>query len=442
VSFLSRLRAFWGGRKAATVQIVIGPGVRRWLGDISFDQLVEDGYKKNSAVLACVGALTFSFPEPPLKWFDGDDTEIANHPSRRLFKRPNPIMGESELWQYVMCYLAIGGNGYFHKIRNGRRAVIQLRPYHAGRIQPIVSGGDEMVGSYLYTSSTGQQSILPAADIVHFKWPLPDTTPDSWQAIPPLLPAAREVGTDNEARRYVYALLANDATPRTVLEVPTDSMLTPEQKEDLRAQWRAKFSGDNRGDIAIVEGGGKVNRVSLNMAELAFEALHRIPEARIAAALRVPAIVAGLNVGLERATYANYGEAVKQFTTGTLQPLWRSVASEIEADPDLNPSYASEVRFDLGSVGALQEDASTKWTRANEGLSRGGLTVNDYRRIVGLPELEGLDVFLWNNGAQVIDAQTLTPIFTPTPQLPVRKGLDREIEAYLQQHYTNGASHD
>ena len=48
--------------------------------------------------------------------------------------------------------------------------------------------------------------------------------------------------------------------------------------------------------------------------------------------MRVPPIIAGLNVGLERSTFANYSEAVTHFTTGTLVPLWRIVASEVEAD--------------------------------------------------------------------------------------------------------------
>jgi hypothetical protein len=61
--------------------------------------------------------------------------------------------------------------------------------------------------------------------------------------------------------------------------------------------------------VGIVEGGATINRMALNLQELAIEALRRIPESRIAGALRVPAALAGLYVGLEKMTYSNFQEA-------------------------------------------------------------------------------------------------------------------------------------
>ena len=91
-------------------------------------------------------------------------------------------------------------------------------------------------------------------------WPLTAPT----MAMPPLLPALREVATDNEAIRFLKAILQNDAVARMVMYIPPDSDLdvdTEEKQNKLKAQWRAKYGGDNRGDLAIVTGGAKVERV-------------------------------------------------------------------------------------------------------------------------------------------------------------------------------------
>ena len=88
--------------------------------------------------------------------------------------------------------------------------------------------------------------------------------------------------------------------------------------------------------------------MSLNLQEMAFEAMAKLPESRIAAVMRVPPIIARLNVGLDRSTFSNYGEARKAFAQDTLATLWRLVSSEITAD--LLPSSGMggvDVRFDL-----------------------------------------------------------------------------------------------
>jgi hypothetical protein len=43
---------------------------------------------------------------------------------------------------------------------------------------------------------------------------------------------------------------------------------------------------------------------------------------------------------------------------------------------------------------ALRESEGAKWERATNALRAGGITVNDYRRTVGLAPVEGGDVFL------------------------------------------------
>jgi len=395
----------------STTFSIVPPWVTQSILNPAFRSLTRDGYQKSSAFFACISALTFAFPEPPLAVYDGDTDEaqqLPQHGLRKLLRRPMPIMGEAELLATTMAYLAIGGNAYWHKVRGKNGRVVQLRPYHAGHIIPV-PGGVDWIQRYDYDElglggSSGNQSTaganlkpIPVEDIVHFKWPAPDPA-QPWMSQPPILAAATEVDSDVEAVRYIFALLSNDAIPRTVVTVPADRPMDDDEYRRLKEQWRERYGGKNRGEVAVLEAGATVNRLGLNLQELAFDALAKVPESRIAAVLRTPPIIAGLNVGLDRSTYANYGEARKAFTQDTLIPLWRIVASEIEADllpefQDVGDRKGVAVRFDTNRVAALQEDQTQKWTRVTNAYQKGILKRNEARRALGYSDDAGGDTY-------------------------------------------------
>ena len=379
--------------KAAGLPIV-PPWVTTSFLKPTFQTLVREGYEVNAAVIACISALAFAYPEPPLLVLNQDDEPLPDHPLRKLLARPNKLMGEPELWAYTMVYMAIGGNAYWHKVRSTAGRVVELWPYHAGHIMPV-PGGDDWIERYDYDpTGRGQKISVPVDDIVHFKWPLPDAN-QPWMAMPPLKAVARETDSDNELTRYLFALLKNDAVPRTALVLPAGVTLETPQYNRLKEEWNERYGGDKRGSMGIVEGGASIQRIGLDLKELAFEALHSVPEARIAGAFGVPPIVAGLNVGLVHATFANFKEARAAFTEQRLIPLWVLGAGEVQSS--LLPEFGDEtshVAHDLGRVRALTEDENAKWQRVHQAVAGGWLLVNEGRTELGFGEVEGGDVFL------------------------------------------------
>jgi HK97 family phage portal protein len=268
--------------------------------DTRWDNIVTQGINANSAVFQCMSTLSFGYPEPPpVVLRDGDPD--PNNPLQRLLTRPNPMMSHAELMVYTMTYRAAGGNCYLHKVRNKAGMVVELWPYSIAQMWPIPSRFN-WVEDYGYYDKDGQVRTVPAADVIHLKWPFVDLL-NPTKAMSPLMSVFREVNTDTEATRYLYALLKNDAVMRGVVQVPAGVPLGKTQADKLRAEMYMQHGGDNRGGIAILEQGASYQRVSLNLQELAFESLRRVPESRIAGAFRVPAILAGLYVGLEKSTY-------------------------------------------------------------------------------------------------------------------------------------------
>ncbi len=365
-----------------------------WLGPLGWspafgetDQnvrtMIEEGYKKNSAVFACISTLAFAFPEPPLAVFSRSrpGEVISGHPIRLLLNQPNPLMGEAELLQYVITYMALGGNTYLFKFRGQGDRVTELWPYHAGEMWPVASDR-EWISHYVYDRGDGTLREVAKRDVIHLKW-MPDPQAPG-RGMPPLKAVARETDSDNELTRYLYALLRNDAMPRTALRLPETAHLSEEQYRRLKEQFQMRYGGDRRGQVAVLEGGVEIERLALDLEQLAFDTLRGVPEARIAAAFRVPPIVAGLSVGRNHSTYANYREARRSFAEQTLVPLWRSVAGEIEQG--LRDDFAAgdvEIRFDLRRVEALAESESDRWRRVLDGVERGVLRVNEARVQLG-----------------------------------------------------------
>lgn len=443
MSAASRFK-FWlarGALKAASFAVVPA-WVRESILEPSFRSLVREGYRKNAAFFACVSALAFAFPEPPLQVrdHDGDDGKVLpKHPLRKLLKRPNPRMGEDRLWLTTMVYMAIGGNAYWHKVRAKSGEVIELWPYHAGQIR-AVPGGDTWIKGYEFDNGTGTWTPIPAQDIVHFQWPTPDPE-QPWQALPPLAAAAGDVDAANEITRYVFALLKNDAVPRTIITSPSERFLTQEEYDRTKNNFKEKYGGDNRGDVAIIEGGAKIDRLALNLTEMAADTLFTIPEVHIAAVMRVPAILAGLNAGLQRSTFANFGEARKAFTQDTLVPLWAIAASTVQAS--LGNEWGDDVAcaFDLTRVAALQEQTNEKWARVNRAYVSQILWLNESRRMLGVPDVPDGNRFYQPNTRVATAAVEQGKAADPRGERKaatletMEKRLTRVAQAYLAEQY-------
>lgn len=361
----------------------------------SFEALTRDAYQKNSVVFACISALAFDLPEPPMRVYADDDPDadaLPRHPLRRLLMRPNALMGERELWMYTAVYAALGGNAYWHIVRSRTGQPVELWPYHYGQMRPLPSAEPNApwVRTYEFTDGDGQLIPIDTADVVHFKWPSPDPK-QPWQSQPPLLAAAAEVDADNEATRYLRALLRNDAVPRTIVSQSEQRFMTDDEVKRAKAQFKSAYGGEGRGDVLVLEAGANVTRLGLDLQELAFEALHKVPEKRIAASFRVPLSVAGIG---DDPTYSNSEEAYRRYVQSTLSPLWALWGSEVQRDlaDDLNVF----VRHDTSQVAALQEDKDALWARVDTAFKSGRLTLNQANRLCGLPDVPGGDVYLWS----------------------------------------------
>lgn len=277
--------------------LVHGPGATEALAG-------DRGSAGNSAVVACLAAITTAYPEAPLKvWsLKGDErTELPDSPFALRLASLNPFMPPEVIWAYVQWCKRVDGNAYLRKIRAGNAEtgnVVELWPISPARIEVVTTkGSGDFISFYRFHISPGVHDDISPQNMVHFRMGLDDR--DHRLGLAPLKALAREISTDEHASQFSDALLGNFAVPGLVAQMPSGVQLTVESAEEIKAKLSARFSGGNQGSVAVIDDGATLTTVGWSPKDLDLKDLHRLPEERISAVLQVPAAVAGLGSGID-----------------------------------------------------------------------------------------------------------------------------------------------
>lgn len=391
--------------------------------DASYTSSALNGYGRNELVYACIRERAENLPQSVLRVYPGDRPSssgepLESHRLRQLIAQPNPVTNEFEFGELSVTYLDIAGNLPWLIQRGRDELPAEIWPLRPDLIR-VFPTGDPRVWNYGYVldptaSIRGQQTeIVPIArrDIIHVKYPNPL---DAYFGQAPLRPASRAVSLDNAATDFVDTLLRNYAVPGVVIKTAT--AVTQEVADRLKKRWKASFAGERRGEPAVLQTGMDVQPLGLSLRDLEFPDLRAYSESRICATFQVPPILVGAKVGLDRSTFTNYREARAQLWEEAIFSLQRRFLEPVRAQ--LLPEFSGvgrarvHLRWDNSEVLALREAESAKWERATNALARGGITINDFRRTVGLDPVPGGDVFLMPAG---VTPQPAGQIAAPVP---------------------------
>lgn len=412
----------WGGAWGASW----GVG---WRSTAAFNyaDAVGDGLS-SSILVACLNAIASVFPEPPARVYRPDEEgtlqPVPAHPLPRLLKRPNPYMTWELLGRWIVYCQHVTGNAYFYKVRSGARRVVQLWPLlpsHVAPRWPDDSSNTVWISHYEYTPN-GTPIRLPVEDVLHL--PL-DIDPDNpRQGRSPLKALFQELFTDQEAAAFTAALLKNMGVPGVILTPDPSAQGGPtrEDAQRYKTEFAQKFGGDHRGEPLVLGGAMKVSVLSFSPEQLNLDKLRTLPETRVSGVLGVPAIVAHLKAGLERATYSNARQLVEFFVESKMVPYWRQIAGQLTLSllPEFSSNEDEEVQFDLSDVRALQEDQDALYKRLSEGVKAGWIRPEVAQAEAGLPVDPALkDVYYVPTSIKVVPAAQLTEPPPAPPALPL-----------------------
>ena len=206
------------------------------------------------------------------------------------------------------------------------------------------------------------------------------------------------------------ALLANSGVPSVMISPKDDFGPTQEEAEQIAKTYQQKVAGKNKGMPLILSGSMEIKKMAFSPTELDIGTLRRVPEERISAVLGVPAILAGLGAGLERATYSNAKELREFFTENKLIPLWKQVGEEITQQILLKDYEANKMTtavYNFSEVRALQTDVADIYNRVNVGVQGGWITIAEAREAVGLPVADNQKVYLLDSAKMLIPEENI-----------------------------------
>jgi hypothetical protein len=164
----------------------------------------------------------------------------------------------------------------------------------------------------------------------------------------------------------------------------------------------------------VATGGLQVSTPSWNPKDLDLTNIHHFSEARISGLMGVAAIVAGLSMGLEHATYANYQAAREATYDGNIMPTYASFADTLTRAllrDDFNGSQDQYVEFDTSNVRALQEDATAVADRTTKLFTAGIIDRATALKMVDIESVPGDEgIYLLPRGASFSDGSIAEPV--------------------------------
>lgn len=362
--------------------------------DANTDALFK-AYSENELAYACVriksSALKAPKPIVQERQPDGTWKTLDDHPAKRLLQRPSPMLSGRQLMSISQTSWDVCGRVFHQKVRSKAGLVVQLNPLNPHLMTPYYNADQVQIG---WTWKDGAKKINFLYEDLLYREVVP------WAERPPVEVALGSIDADTAQTDFIRAFFDNGATPGGLLS--TDSDLSDEDAEINRQRFNAKFGRRGKQhDTAVLGNNLRYTKIGSGLDELDSESVRSLTESRICTAFGVPPLIVYAYVGLLRATYSNLKEAWSSFWDSEIGPqladwaeffTW-NLLTEFVPIEDL---YAEKYRiaWDTSEVPALQDDVDMLYARAEKAFRAGGITLNEYRALLGKPHDPNGDVYI------------------------------------------------
>jgi|SRR5262245_25057559 len=387
------------------------------------------------ADFACKTLIARDVAKLRVKLVEKDSNDIwseTNNPAfSPVLRRPNDYQTRNQFYECWMLSKLSRGNTYVLKERDARNVVVAMHVLDPTRVQTLVADD----GSVFYRLSSDSLAeiesdiIVPAREMIHDRMnclfhPLCGTPPVFASGLSSLLGL--------NAQKASALLFENLSTPGGILTMPGEA--SAEQKLRWKEEWEQRFSGANRGRIAVLGGGMKYEKVAMtNVEGQMVESLKWSAEV-VCSVYHVPPYKVGVGA---LPSYDNVQALNVEYYSQALQ----SHIEEIEELLDYALGIAgSDLGTEFDTETLLRMDTVTQITAIRDAVGAGVMSPNEGRRVFDLkPVTGGESPYLQqqNYSLEALakrDAQddpfgTAKPAVPPTPSPPAAKDLtDDEIE--------------
>lgn len=330
-----------------------------------------------------------------LNLYQGRDADkkltASQHPAAKLLDYVNPFWTPERLNRMDEMSMGIWGETYWAIEKDPFGTPKEIWWLKATKIKPV-EDSDKYLRGYIYTSATGERIPFLPDEIVWFRYPHPG---DEFAAMSPLAAARLAADTAAAMTRSKEQLHAQGLQLGGVI-VPAKDKVTFKagQAEELEQLLDKRWSNPkNKARWAVLRYEAQFHTMNITPKDAESVAGLNLSLRQV---LNVYGIPSPLMNDLEHATLANVKELIRWLWEGALQPDAKLRAAEIREQflPLFKgPGSPDWAEYDFSKVAALQESQSEAWTRDAGAMERGAITINEWRRGKGLPDVPWGDVW-------------------------------------------------
>jgi HK97 family phage portal protein len=352
--------------------------------------LAQMGFRTNELVYTCINVRADSVAEAPmLTYTDDGKKELAHHKISELLSNPCPGVSEQSFWKIVETYLGIAGFSAWEKERNNLGEVIRLWPMRPDWCS-FLRGQQKPIRALRYQPYGLSPLDIAIEDILLFAYfdPLyPLLKPFS-----PTMSAIEMINTDNNMTLMVQNFLKNGNFLGGILS--TENQVLQEAEANVyKRRWQEAHGGaEKAGEIAVLGKGLKFETTNQTFREMVFPEVDARSESRICMVFRVPPILIGAKVGIDRSTFANYEESRKAFYEGAVSNEWKFLSGVVtdQLIPDFENTPKMYIcNFETKNVKALQKDRNAQVERADRMFRGGWAKLDEARKEADLDPIGG-----------------------------------------------------
>lgn len=362
------------------------------------------------AVFACQTLIASDIAKLRIMLVQQDKDGIWNEVSRAAYspvlRKPNGYQNRIQFFEsWVLSKLQFG-NTYVLKARDGRGVVVALHVLDPKRVKPLVADN----GDVFYELSTDtlaglpDRVIVPAREIIHDRFncmfhPLVGLSPIFANG----LAATQGLNIQNNSALF----FENGSMPGGVLLAP--GHISDETATRLKESWETKFSGNNRGKIAVLGDNLRFEQMTTKATDSQMVEQLKWSAEVVCSTYHVPPYKIGIGA---QPTYNNVQALNTEYYSQCLQVHIESI--ELCLDEGLGTGDKLGTEFDLDNL--LRMDSGTQMDVLEK--SKGKMTPNEQRKRLNLPPVDGGDTVYMqeqDHSLEWLARRDAQPIEAPAP---------------------------
>ncbi len=347
-------------------------------GGVTVDAVAAENL---ATVTACVNAISNAIASLPAIVYRTTDTgrvEVADHPVARLVREGfNPHLTWAGGIEWLMGSTLLRGDGLAWIETDSRGAPVALSPvpWDQVAVSVLPSGrlAYDIVMPYGLAARPSDRRRLLEGEVLHLR----DRTDDGLVGRSRLSRAYGAILAASQTDTFARQFFANGTQAHHVLKAP--GRMKPDQVQDLREQWEARYSGlDNAHKPLILTEGLDVTELTLNAEDAQVLATRRFSVEEIARVFNVPPPLAG---DFTHSTFTNSETAGRWFASYCLLGWITKLSAEFGRALIGNAGGELALDFDLSVF--LRGDDTARWQAHKIAIETGALTVDEVRELEG-----------------------------------------------------------